>query len=90
MSALHLCMGHGRSITNVTAPSHCTQTRDRGHVIDARERKRAEVERARAHTHPMWAGFVAACAQMARDLVTVIIGPETPNDYVLRPEPTRS
>ena len=54
------------------------------------ERKRAEVERARAHTHPMWAGFVAACAQMARDLVTVIIGPETPNDYVLRPEPTRS
>ena len=81
-------MGHGRSIT--ICNGSITVHAERGHVIDARERKRGEVERARAHTHPMWAGFVAACAQMARDLVTVIIGPETPNDYVLRPEPTRS
>ena len=50
-----------------------------------------EVERAGAGAQPsMWASLVAACAQMARDLVTVIIGPETPNDYVLAPEPTRS
>ena len=86
MSALHLCMGHGRSITicngSITVHAEATSS--------THERKRGEVERARAHTHPMWAGFVAACAQMARDLVTVIIGPETPNDYVLRPEPTRS
>ena len=29
---------------------------------------------------------VAWFAALARDLVTVIVGPETPNDYVLSPE----
>ena len=73
----------------VTAPSQTVHSEATSSTHE-REEESLEVERARAHTHPMWAGFVAACAQMARDLVTVIIGPETPNDYVLRPEPTRS